>query len=145
MNAKILTKSILGTTFAAALALSAAQPTLALPVLSNTESVKAAATNQATEVHWRTGPAFAAGAIAGLALGAAAASANSYYYAPAPVYNYGPAYGYAPYYGPAHGYAPYYGGGYGYGYAPYNGYGPYYGDSRGYYRGRVDTNAGGSW
>lgn len=126
MNIKISAKPLFGAALAVALALSAAQPVLAAPVLSNTAVVKNAAADHVTDVRWRAGPAFAAGAIAGLALGAAAASANSYYYAPA--------YGYDPYYSPAPVYSPYY--------APY--YGPVY-DSRGYYRGRVDTNAGGNW
>jgi hypothetical protein len=84
-----------------------AQPAAAAPVLSNTVATKDVATDLVSEVRWRGrrwGGGFAAGVIAGMALGAIASSSYSYGYAPA----YG--YGYAPY---GYGYG-YYGGGYGY-------------------------------
>lgn len=58
------------------------------------------------EARWRAGPAFALGAVGGLALGSAiAASARpGYGYATGPAYGYTPVYG-----GPAYGYAPAYG------------------------------------
>lgn len=57
------------------------------------------------EARWRAGPAFALGAVGGLALGSAIAAgarpAYGYGYAPAPAYGYTPVYGgYAPSYGP---------------------------------------------
>ena len=131
MTGSTSAKRVLGAGFAAAIALSAIGQAAAAPVLSNTAALKSAATDHVTEVRWRAGPAIAAGAIAGLALGAAAASANPYYY------GYGPGYGYAPSYG-------YYAPDYGYAYPPAYYRGPAY-DSRGYYGGRVDTNAGGNW
>jgi hypothetical protein len=87
------------------------QPAAAAPVLSNTVATKDAATDLVSEVRWRGrrwGGGFAAGVIAGMALGAIASSSYSYGYGP------GYGYGYAPYgygYGPGYGY---YGGGYGY-------------------------------
>ena len=115
MNGLISAKRILSAGFAAAVALTAIGQASAAPVLTNTAALKTAVTDHVTDVRWRAGPAIAAGAIAGLALGAAAASANPYY-------GYGPAYGY---------YAP----DYGYAYPPAYYYGPAY-DSRGYFRGR---------
>ena len=62
------------------------------------------------EARWRAGPAFALGAVGGLALGSAIAAGArpaygyGYGYAPAPAYGYTPVYG-----GPAYGYAPAYG------------------------------------
>jgi hypothetical protein len=130
MNGFISPKRMLGAGFAAAIALSAIGQATAAPVLSNTAAFKATAADHVTEVRWRAGPAIAAGAIAGLALGAAAASSSPYY---------GPGYGY---YEPGY-YAPppvvYYPS-----YGPYHRYAPGY-DSRGYFNGRVDTNAGGTW
>ncbi|MGX7709064.1 hypothetical protein [Methylobacterium sp. Gmos1] len=55
------------------------------------------------EAGWRAGPAFALGAVGGLALGSALAAGArpAYGYAPAPAYGYTPVYGgYAPAYGP---------------------------------------------
>ncbi|SFV09853.1 hypothetical protein SAMN02799631_04967 [Methylobacterium sp. 174MFSha1.1] len=55
------------------------------------------------EAGWRGGPAFALGAVGGLALGSAIAAGArpAYGYAPAPAYGYTPVYGgYAPAYGP---------------------------------------------
>jgi hypothetical protein len=129
----------LGLGIAGALALAAAVPAGAAPVLSNSAAVKAAAADHVTDVRWRggNGAGIAAGVIGGLALGAAIASTQPYY---------GPGY-YEPY--PAYGYyggGGYYGGPRVYSYDAYPAYPGYYsGDSRGYYRGRVDTNAVGNW
>jgi hypothetical protein len=114
-----ISKHIFGAGIAGAMAISAALPATAAPVPTNTAAIKGAASEQVTEVHWRAGPAIAAGAIAGFALGAAIASQPRYY---------GPGYYYAPgyYYGPP---ADYYG--YGYSYTPSRDH---------WYGGRVDTN-----
>ncbi|AWN46578.1 hypothetical protein DK419_09855 [Methylobacterium terrae] len=55
------------------------------------------------EARWRAGPAFALGAVGGLALGSALAAGArpGYGYAPGPAYGYTPVYG-----GPAYGYGP---------------------------------------
>jgi len=54
------------------------------------------------EARWRAGPAFALGAVGGLALGSAIAAGArpAYGYAPAPAYGYAPVYGEGPAYGP---------------------------------------------
>jgi hypothetical protein len=124
----------LGIGISGVLAISAIAPTAAAPVFCNTAAIKSATSDHITDVRWRAGPAIAAGAIAGIALGAAIASQPRYYgpgyYAPPPAY-YGPppAYYYPP---PAAAYDPYY----------YD-----YPQSRTqYFQGRVDTNgAGYSW
>jgi hypothetical protein len=126
-------KQALGAGVAGALVVSTLAPVMAAPVLSNTAAVRSAVSDQVTEVRWRAGPAIAAGAIAGIALGALASQPRYY----------GPGYYYAPpaYYAPAPRY--YYG-------PPPVAYDPYYYDyphpRTQYYNGRVDTNgAGYSW
>ena len=83
------------------------QPAVAAPVLSNTVATKDAATDLVSEARWRgrRWGGFAAGVMAGMALGAIASSQYSY--------GYGPGYGY---YGYSPGYYGYYGWGGGYGY-----------------------------
>ena len=81
-------------------------PANAAPVFMNVAGMKAHAADSPMDVRWRgRGGAVAAGIIAGLALGALAASPH--------IYGYGPPYGYAPYYAP-YGYGPGYYGFYGY-------------------------------
>jgi hypothetical protein len=103
----------------------------AAPMPTHVATMKAAAGDDVTQVHWRGGGwgwglgGFAAGAI----IGSAIAGAPYGYYGGGPYYGYGyPAYGYG------YGYAPAY-----YGYAPvypryYRPYRPYYGYRYGYYR-----------
>ena len=132
-----ISKHVLGVGVAGLLALSAALPASAAPVLSNTAAVKQASEAQTTPVRWRGGGAVAAGVGVGLLAGAAIASSNRGYYAD-------------PYYAP--GYAPAYGQGY-YApepeyYAPAPSYGYYSGNpyrSPRYYNGRADTNAVGNY
>jgi hypothetical protein len=108
MKRSSLAYTAIGAGTAAVFALSIAAPAYATPVLSNTAAVKGATANPTEDVRWvgprggRWGGAVAAGIIAGLALGAFAATP----------YSYGYGYGYAPY--------PYYGY---YGYSPYGGAG----------------------
>jgi hypothetical protein len=96
--------AILG--LAAAMALSAATPAAAAPVLTNTTAVKAAVTDDATQVRWRGrgwrghGPAVVGGLAAGALIGGAIATSpyhHGYYaYDPYPgAYAYaGPTYYY---------------------------------------------------
>ncbi len=136
-----ISKHVLGVGVAGLLALSAAMPASAAPVLSNTAAVKQAAEAQTTEVCWRNnGGAVAAGVGVGLLAGAAIASSQqrSYYadpyYAPAPQYYGSQQYYGSPtveYYEPAPSYG-YYGGG-----NPYR--------SSRYYNGRADTNSVGNY
>jgi hypothetical protein len=108
---------------AGAIALSAATPSMAAPVLSSTTAVQAATSSDVTQVRWRgRGAAVGVGLAAGALLGAAAAASAynySYYpyyyggyggpyyaYAPAPAYVYEPAPTY--YYGRPYGYGSYY-------------------------------------
>lgn len=109
----------------------------AAPLPTNVATMKAAAGDDVTQVHWRGGWGWGLGGLAAAAIigGAIASSApydygyygGPYYgygYAPA-YYGYGPAYAYPRYYRP---YRPYYGYSYGY-YRPYRVY------HRHYYRG----------
>jgi hypothetical protein len=114
----------------------------AAPLPTNVATMKAAAGDDVTQVHWRGGGwGWGLGGLAaGAMIGAAIASSAPYgYYGGGPYYGYpGYGYGYAPaYYGYGYGaaypryyrpYRPYYGYRYGY-YRPYH---PYY---RHYYRG----------
>jgi hypothetical protein len=102
--------AILG--LAAAMALSVATPAAAAPVLTNTTAVKAAVTDDVTQVRWRGrgwrghwGPGVVGGLAAGALIGGAIATSPYYhggYYAydpyPGPYYSYGAfpygAYGY---------------------------------------------------
>jgi hypothetical protein len=97
LNKSTLIKCALIIGTAGALTLSAAAPTAAGPLLSNTAAVKAATAAAFTDVRW-------------------------YYRYPSYGYSYGYApyysYGYRPYYGYGYAYSPYYS----YGYVPY-GYG----------------------
>lgn len=90
---------------AGALMITAAVPTWAAAVPSNTTGVKAAVASDVIDVRWRGryGGAVIGGVAAGLALGAiAGAAARPYYYDPGYAY-----YGYAqPYYAPPSVYAP---------------------------------------
>jgi len=104
----------------------------AAPLPTNVATMKAAAGDDVTQVHWR-GRGFGwgiGGLAAGAIIGSAIASSGPYgYYGGGPYYGYGyPGYGY--------GYAPAY-----YGYGPayaypryYRPYRPYYGPRYGYYR-----------
>ena len=117
----------------------AGTPSSALPVLTNTAAVKAAAGDEITQVRWGWG--WGAGAlIGGIALGAALARPSYAYYGGYPgYYGYGysyPAYGYSyPGYGygyPSYGYGSY---GYPYAYGSYYGGYPYGGVRRAYWGG----------
>ena len=92
----------------------------------------------ASQARFRAGPAVAAG-VAGFALGAAAANANSYYYGPGYAYD-SPGYAYDSY-----AYAPGYSS-YGYSYEPsYSGYDSY-AYSPGYrFEGSYNSNNNGPW
>ena len=127
-----ISKNVLGIGVAGLLALSAALPASAAPVLSNTAAVKQADEAQVTQVRWRPGAAVAVGVGAGLLAGAAIASSqpryySDPYYAPAPAYYGSPE---VEYYKPAPSYGYYSGN-------PYR--------SQRYYNGRADTNAVGNW
>ena len=112
-----MNKKLLAIGFASALAIGVASPSVAAPVMSSTQTVKATAPDHVTDVQWRRhhrrgiGPALAAGAIIGTAAGLAAAATAPPYYGPygapygyyeAPVASYGyyeapvASYGYAP-------------------------------------------------
>lgn len=99
----------------------------AAPLPTHVATMKAAASNDVTQVHWRGGwgwglGGFAAGAIIGSAIAGA-----PYGYYGGPYYPYGYGYGYAPAY---YGYGPGY-----YGYRRYyRPYRPYYGYYRPYPR-----------
>jgi len=102
-------KRALALASAAAVAITAASPSFAGPILSGPAGVKAAASDNVVDVRWRRGggvaAGFAVGALAGAAIGAAAAGPGYYGYGyPAYGYGYGyyPAYSYGPY--PAYGY-----------------------------------------
>ncbi len=89
---------------AGTLMISAAAPSWAAPVLSNSAAVKSAVAGDVVDVHWRGRGAVWGGVAAGLALGAiaGAAAARPYYYDPGYAY-----YGYpAPYYAPSYDYVP---------------------------------------
>jgi hypothetical protein len=117
---------------AATMAMTAASPSFAGPLVSSASGVKAAAADNVVDVHWRRGggvaAGFAFGALAGAAIGAA--TAPRYYGYPYGAYGY-PAYGYGAYAYEAPVYsAPVYGAYYGrpYGYpgqtcGSYGGYG----------------------
>ncbi|MCK1740020.1 hypothetical protein IVA80_03775 [Bradyrhizobium sp. 139] len=109
----------------------------AAPLPTNVATMKAAAGDDTTQVHWRgRGFGWGIGALAAGALigGAIASSAPYGYYGGGPYYG---GYGYpGPGYGYGYGYAPAY-----YGYGPayaypryYRPYRPYYGPRYGYYR-----------
>ena len=111
-------KRALALASAAAVAITAASPSFAGPILSSTTGMKAAASDNVVDVRWRRGGGVAAGVAVGALAGAAigAAVAPRYYGSP---YAYGyPAYGYDAYAYEAPVYsAPVYGayyGGYGY-------------------------------
>ena len=119
---------------AATMAMTAASPSFAGPLLSSASGVKAAAADNVVDVYWRRGggvaAGFAFGALAGAAIGAAVAP--RYYGYPYGGY----AYGYYPTYGvyPSYGYgayvaAPYYAGYRSYAY-PYQTCGVYGGYGR---------------
>jgi hypothetical protein len=121
-------KRALALASAIAVAVTAASPSFAGPVLSSASGVKAAASDNVVDVRWRRGggvaAGFAAGALAGAVIGAA--TAPRYYGYP---YAYGyPAYGAYAYEAPVYS-APVYGAYYGaYGYpgqtcGAYGGYG----------------------
>jgi hypothetical protein len=106
----IMNKKLLAIGFASALAIGAASPSVAAPVMSSTNVVKAAP-DHVVDVQWRrhrhVGPGLAAGAIigatAGIIAGAAAAPyyrdpyGPYYYEAPVASYDYSDTY-YAPQY-----------------------------------------------
>ena len=98
MSKSTLIKCALGVGTASALALSAATPVRAAPVLSNTAAVNAAAHAAVTDVRY-------------------------YYRYPSYGYGYSPYHndGHAPYYSYGYRYSPYYS----YGYSPYSSYGSY--------------------
>jgi hypothetical protein len=116
---------------AGAVVASEIQQAAAAPLPTNVATMKAAASNDVTQVHWRGGGwGFALGGLAaGAIIGGAIASGGYGYYGGGPYYG---GYGYPGY---GYGYAPaYYGG---YGYAPvypryYRPYRPYYGYGYGY-------------
>ena len=95
---------ILAAGLAGAVALGAATPVIAAPVMTSTAVLKSALPAP-TQVRWRGGgPAIAGGIIAGLAVGAIAGAASAPYYGGDPYYDYGPAPGPAYYdYAPAPG------------------------------------------
>jgi len=105
----------------------------AAPLPINVAAMKSAVVDHPTQVYWRGGWGWGAGAIAGALIGGAIASGAYGYYGP-PAYYYGNPYPYG-YYAPYYGYyPPYYGyPHYGYYYGrPYRVYHPYYGWHRHY-------------
>jgi hypothetical protein len=113
MNTR-MTKYLLAVGVAGTMAIGAANPSLAAPVMSSTAAVKSTAPTPIENVRFRH---FGPGAfIGGLALGlAGAALASPYYYGPpAYAYDYGPTYYQYEYVTPGYAYAPapyYWGGG----------------------------------
>jgi hypothetical protein len=98
---------LLAAGLAGAIALGAATPVIAAPVMSSAAILKSAPA--ATQVRWRGGGAIAGGIIAGLAAGAIAGAASAPYYYGGPSYDYYPAP--APFYGPVYPQPYYYYGG----------------------------------